>query len=151
MNCISQLFSDNEHITLFSTCDFSKEMDSEEHYRTFILLKCIFRFINCIIYVIKIFACMYVRIPCKCKNTYIGQKRALNPLELKLWVAVNHHMGTGNQACVLSKSNKCSSFLSHLSSPTFILFPWSKKLKSSQQRGNTHYNTTSCFVPLLFK
>lgn len=34
-------------------------------------------------------------------DTYVGQKRALNPLKLELWVVVSPHMGARNQSQIL--------------------------------------------------
>lgn len=34
-------------------------------------------------------------------DTHRGQKRVSNPLELELWMVVNHHVGAGSQACIL--------------------------------------------------
>lgn len=44
-----------------------------------------------------------------------GQKRASDPLELKLRMVVSHQVGAGNRTQVLCKSNKCSKLLIHLS------------------------------------
>lgn len=46
----------------------------------------------------------------------------LDPRELGLWMVVHHHLSAGTQTCVLCKSIKYSSLLSHVSSPLFILF-----------------------------
>lgn len=37
-----------------------------------------------------------------------GQKKALGPPKLGLWVLVSHHGGSGNQTLVLHKSSQCS-------------------------------------------
>lgn len=37
-----------------------------------------------------------------------GEKRAVDFLELELWMGINHCVGVGNQAHVLCKKNKCS-------------------------------------------
>lgn len=50
-------------------------------------------------------------------DTYVGQKRALNPLKLELWVVVSPHMGARNQSQILWKTRKCFLPLSYLSSP----------------------------------
>lgn len=49
------------------------------------------------------------------------QNRALDLLELKLWMPVNLCVGTGIQTRVLCKSNKWPLLWSHLSSPQSLL------------------------------
>lgn len=49
-----------------------------------------------------------------------GQKRALDPLKLKLQMFVSHHVGTGNWTQVLVKSSQCFQPLSHLSNPSIL-------------------------------
>lgn len=72
------------------------------------------RFLNCFLfnqvkilsffldlfYTYECFTCMYICASC---GPHDGQKRALDPLELELWMAVSHHMGAET--------------LSHVSSP----------------------------------
>ena len=41
-------------------------------------------------------------------GTYGAQKVAPDPLELKKWMVMNHHLGPGDQTQVLRKRNKCS-------------------------------------------
>lgn len=38
------------------------------------------------------------------RDTFRGQKRAPDLLELKLWMIVNHYVGAGNQFQVLCKN-----------------------------------------------
>ena len=38
---------------------------------------------------------MYISIPVSC-NAHRGQKKALDPLELELYIVVSHHVGAGN-------------------------------------------------------
>ena len=47
------------------------------------------------------------------------RKRASDPLELKLVMVVNHHVGAGNRALVLCH-NKCSYPLRHFCSPLLV-------------------------------
>jgi hypothetical protein len=42
---------------------------------------------------------------------------ASDPLELESQLTVNHHVGAGNQTCVLCKDSQCSSLLSCFSRP----------------------------------
>lgn len=37
-----------------------------------------------------------------------GQKGSMDPLELELWMVVNHHVGAGNRTQVLSKTTELS-------------------------------------------
>lgn len=50
-----------------------------------------------------------------------GQKRMLSTLELECQVVASDHVCAGNQTQVLSKSNRCPSPLSSLSSPDLTL------------------------------
>ena len=45
-----------------------------------------------------------------CTDAQGGQKRALDPLELELWVIVSHHVSARNPDWVLCKSSQCSSY-----------------------------------------
>ena len=56
-----------------------------------------------------------------------GQKKASDPLELELWMFINHHIGVGNKTQVLCKRNKYSLLLSHLSIPLTGFFLKSQK------------------------
>lgn len=49
-------------------------------------------------------------------------KSMADPLELELWMAMNHHVGAENQTLVLCKSSKTSYTSSHLSSPSLSVF-----------------------------
>lgn len=50
-----------------------------------------------------------------------GQKRAVDPLQLKLQRPVSCHVGTRNHSYVLWKSSQCSCQLSHVSGPFVAL------------------------------
>jgi hypothetical protein len=60
------------------------------------------------------FACMYVSTQCVCRAQR-SQKRALEPLELELWMVVSCHMDAGNQTQVFWTIYQCTLLLSHLS------------------------------------
>lgn len=60
--------------------------------------------------------CVYVCIICM-PGACRGSRGALDNLELKLQMNVNHHMGAENQSWILWKSNQCSLLSSHLCSP----------------------------------
>jgi hypothetical protein len=64
---------------------------------------------------LDLFMCMNILPACMCVHGAQGQKRSLNPLQLKLQVSVSH-VDAGNQILVLCKSSRCSKPLSHLSS-----------------------------------
>lgn len=53
------------------------------------------------------FAGMYVSVPCVW-SAFGGQKRASDPLELKLQMVVRHYVGAGNWTLVHCKSSNCS-------------------------------------------
>lgn len=57
-------------------------------------------------YVYGCFACMYVLVLHTC-TAYRGQKRALNPLGLKLEMGVSHFVGSGNWTQVFWESSQC--------------------------------------------
>lgn len=65
-------------------------------------------FIRYIYFILCVFLLhMCVCVPCACTlGAYRSQKRLLDPLELILWMIVNHHVDTKNQ--LLCKSNRCS-------------------------------------------
>ena len=48
-------------------------------------------------------------------GTHYGQKRVLEPVELRLQMVVSHHVDAGNQSQVLCKSSQCSYPLSPMS------------------------------------
>ena len=48
-------------------------------------------------------------------NALRGQKRALEPLELELWMVVSYHGGAGNGTQIIPKNSKYSYLLSQLS------------------------------------
>lgn len=69
---------------------------------------------------------MYVVCPCACVNACRGQRRALDPLDLKSQVVVSGCVGAGKknsglleeQQCLLARSHSpapCSSFYLHFS------------------------------------
>lgn len=58
---------------------------------------------------------------CACLGLKEAKKRALDFLKLQLSVVMCCHVGPGDQTQVLCKNNKCSSPLSHVSSPAYIV------------------------------
>lgn len=80
------------HICVY-TCDTRTPLECWCIFkRFFILTICLFSFIC--VYCVRVY------------TTYVpgaprGQKRASNPLELELWVVVNHYVGAGNQTWVI--------------------------------------------------
>ena len=57
---------------------------------------------------------MCMSVPPVCVHVYYihagargGQKRVLDPLEVELQMFVSYHIGSGKQALVLCKNNKC--------------------------------------------
>lgn len=66
--------------------------------------------------------CLHICL-CNKSGAHGNQKRALDPLELKLLTIVSHHVGIGNPAWVLCKSNNCFYLLSHPSSIS-VIYPF---------------------------
>lgn len=63
------------------------------------------RYIHFILCVSPTYVCVCT--PCACTlGAHRSQKRLLDPLELRLWMIVNHHVGAKNQ--FLCKNNRCS-------------------------------------------
>lgn len=53
--------------------------------------------------------CMHIHLCTKCHPGALGgQKMALEPLELELWAAVSHRMGTRNRTQVFRNSSQCT-------------------------------------------
>lgn len=55
-------------------------------------------------YVCKCFACMYAT----CVVSICRSWKALNSIEMELWIAVNHYVGFGNQTRILCKCSQCT-------------------------------------------
>lgn len=93
-------------------------------------------------------ACLYLGTMCISASG--GQKRALNPLELELQTIVSCHVGTGNGALVLCKSNKWSQEQNHLFSPRVFslilkvlspnILPWGLGLQKLGADANSFMN-----------
>lgn len=74
---------------------------------------------------------MCISVPGACR----GQKRALDPLDLEFWMAVNNHVDVGTQARALTKNSKCS-----LS--TQLSGPYKQKIKNTKQNKTTQNSMT---------
>ena len=68
------------------------------------------------------FACMDVYASQIMPGIQGGQKRVLDPRELKLQRVVSYHVGGGNRTWVLWKSSQCAQPMCHLSSYFLSLF-----------------------------
>lgn len=70
-------------------------------------------FVICVMHVCMMHVRMYIWTTC-ILDAHEGQKRVLDVLELELWMAVSHHVGSGNQTPVLCMSSQHSQLLSCL-------------------------------------
>ena len=80
----------------------SPKLQSEAQCQKMVV--CLFvRFI--LFHVSWVFACMYLRAPCICQ-VLTEVRKQIGPLELKLQMVVNNHMGVGNLTWVFYKEQK---------------------------------------------